>query len=183
MNRAVFLDRDGTLHEDPGYLHEPDKLVVFPDVPIALNLLKSAEFLLIVVTNQSAIGEGMYSQSDMEAVHQALQDHLAQFNVQIDDFFFCPHSISEDCDCRKPKPGMLLAARDKHDIDLNASFLIGDHVTDMEAGKAAGCTTIFVTTGHGRAEYEELRTSGKYVADYVANNLLQAAKIVVSSLK
>jgi D-glycero-D-manno-heptose 1,7-bisphosphate phosphatase len=178
MNRAVFLDRDGTLHEDPGYLHEPEKLQVFSDVPPALARLKSAGFLLIVVTNQCAIGDGMYTQDDMEAVHRALQDHLAQFDVQIDAFFFCPHATNEACSCRKPLPGMLFDARDQFNIDLSASFMVGDHGTDMQAGKAVGCTTILVTTGHGEEELEGLQRAGTMVTDYVVANLSEAAQII-----
>lgn len=179
MHRAVFLDRDGTLNEDPGYFHEADKLVVFPNVPEALRLLKDAGFLLIVVTNQGGIGQGLFHQEDMEAVHLALQEYLEPFNVQIDDFFFCPHLADDQCECRKPRPGMLFAARDKYDLDLRASFLIGDHSTDMGAGKAAGCTTIFVQTGHGPEELAKMRASKLNAADIVVEDILQAAQQII----
>jgi D-glycero-D-manno-heptose 1,7-bisphosphate phosphatase len=181
VNRAVFLDRDGTLNEDPGYFHEAEKLVVFPEVPRALSLLSESGFLLIVVTNQGAIGQGLYPQEDMERVHQALQNYLFPFRVQINDFFFCPHVAEDECECRKPRPGMLYAAREKYDLDLNASFLIGDKISDLEAGKAGGCTTVLVLTGHGQEEQEKMHALKLNVADLVVDDMLQAAQAILNS--
>jgi D-glycero-D-manno-heptose 1,7-bisphosphate phosphatase len=179
LNRAIFLDRDGTLNEDSGYFHEAEKLIVFPEVPEALFSLKNAGFLLIVVTNQGAIAQGLYPQSDVEAVHQALQEYLGPYNVQIDDFFFCPHREDEGCECRKPRPGMLYAARDKYAIDLKASFLIGDKLSDLDAGRAAGCTTCLVLTGHGQEFYAKIQALKLNVADIVARNMRQAAREIL----
>jgi D-glycero-D-manno-heptose 1,7-bisphosphate phosphatase len=179
MNRAVFLDRDGTLNEDSGYFHEADKLVVFPEVPEALRLLKDAGFQLFVVTNQSGIGRGMYPQEDMEDVHQALQEYLLPFKVQVDDFFFCPHAEEDACSCRKPLPGMLFDAQEKYDLDLSASYLVGDHPSDMEAGTAAGCTTVFVLTGDGLEEFAKLEGTGKRIAKFVATDMLDAARLIL----
>jgi len=180
VNQAIFLDRDGTLNEDLGYFHEAEKLIVFPEVPDALLLLKDAGFLLIVVTNQGAIGQGLYTQEDTEAVHLALQHYLAPFGVQLDDFFFCPHNPEEHCYCRKPQPGMLIAAQVKYDLNLGDCFLIGDKISDLEAGKAAGCTTILVLTGHGQEELAKLKELKLNAADFVVDDILQAAKTILA---
>lgn len=180
MRRAVFLDRDGTLNEDPGYFHEADKLVILPGVPEALQNLKAAGFLLIVITNQGAIGKGMYPLKDMQDVHEALQVRLAPFDAQIDAFFYCPHVEEENCPCRKPKPGMIIAARDKFDIELGESYVVGDKISDLEAGRAAGCHTVLVLTGHGKGEQEEARAKRLNVADIVVKDMGRAAKAIVA---
>ncbi len=183
MRRAVFLDRDGTLNEDPGYFHEANKLVILPGVPEALQNLKVAGFLLIVITNQGAIGKGMYPLKDMQDVHEALQVRLAPFDAQIDAFFYCPHVEEENCSCRKPKPGMIIAARDKFDIELGESYVVGDKISDLEAGRAAGCRTVLVLTGHGKGEQGEARAKRLNVADIVVKDMGRAAKAIVADAR
>ncbi len=183
VRRAVFLDRDGTLNEDPGYFHEADKLVVYPDVPEALRKLKEAGFLLIVVTNQGAIGKGLYPKADMEAVHKAMQAYLAPFRVQIDDFFFCPHTVEANCTCRKPKPGMFFAARDKYNIQLAESYIVGDKISDLEAKQVTRCRTVLVLTGHGQEEQDKAQAQGLTVADFVVKDMGGAAKVILADAK
>ncbi len=180
MRRAVFLDRDGTLNEDPGYFHEADKLIILPRVPDALRRLKEAGFLLIVITNQGAIGKGLYTVTDMQAVHEALQAYLAPFNTQIDDFFYCPHAEEENCSCRKPKPGMISAAQGKYNIQLKESYAVGDKISDLEAGRAAGCRTVLVLTGHGKDEQATARAKRLNVADIVVKDMGRAATAIVT---
>ncbi len=179
----MFLDRDGTLNEDPGYFHEAAKLVVFPGVPEALRDLKAAGFLLIVVTNQGAIGKGMYPLKDMQDVHETLQAYLAPFNAQIDDFFYCPHVEEENCPCRKPKPGMLITARDKYGIKLGESYVVGDKISDLQAGRAAGCRTVLVLTGHGKDEEATAQAKRLNVADIVVKDMGRAAKAIVTDAR
>ncbi len=179
----MFLDRDGTLNEDPGYFHEADKLVLFSGVPEALRDLKRAGFLLLVVTNQGAIGKGFYPVTDMENVHAALQGHLAPYHAQIDDFFYCPHREDEDCECRKPKPGMLLSARDKYAIKLEESYVVGDKISDLQAGKAVECRTVLVLTGHGQEELAKVQAQKLNVADIVVKDMGRATKAIIADAK
>jgi D-glycero-D-manno-heptose 1,7-bisphosphate phosphatase len=141
---AVFLDRDGTLIEDPGYLADPAGVRVRPGVPEALRRLESAGFLLVVVTNQSGIGRGLHTEADYRAVNEAM---FAALGVRFAGAYHCPHEPGDGCDCRKPAPGMLIAAAREHGIDLAASYLIGDAVTDAKAAIAAGCAPILLGSG------------------------------------
>ncbi len=157
LRRAVFLDRDGVLNADKGYVFKVSDLMVLDGVPAALKKLKAAGFLLIVVTNQSGVARGLYTTSDVERFHVALTDAIeAKAGPHIDDYFYCPHHESGStaefaikCDCRKPEPGMLLAAAKKHGIDLSRSFIVGDKADDIEAGLRAGVTGIQVQSSYG----------------------------------
>ncbi len=142
--KAVFLDRDGTLIPDRGYLADPGGVALFPGVPEALRSLRERGFLLVLVTNQSGIGRGFFSNADLEAVHRRLMQLLERHGAGLDDIFFCPHAPDDACDCRKPKPGMILHAARKWGIDCTASFMVGDSPADMGAGRAAGCRTVCV---------------------------------------
>ncbi len=139
MRKAVFLDRDNTLIKDDGYIHEPEKVELLPTVPEGLKLLKKADYLLIVVSNQSGIGRGYFKEKDFHAVNERLQELLKPHGVQIDDFFFCPHRPDENCNCRKPKTGMVEEAAKKWNIDLSESFVIGDKEIDVMLAFNAGC--------------------------------------------
>ena len=137
--KAVFLDRDNTLIEDEGYIHEPEKVRLLPRVPERLRLLKEHGYLLIVVSNQSGIGRGYFKEEDFHAVNRKLQELLKPYNVQIDDFFFCPHKPEDGCNCRKPKTGMIEKAVKKWNIDVSESFVIGDKDIDVQLAINAGC--------------------------------------------
>lgn len=170
---AVFLDRDGTLIEEVNFLSEVEHLRVFDYTEHALQRLKDAGFLLIVVTNQSGIGRGLYTEADMHAIHDALQEKT---NSLIDGFYFCPHVPDAGCDCRKPGTGMFLRAETDHAIEIAASWMIGDKKIDIEAGKNAGVQTILVRTGYGAEHSESI--SG--VADIVTDDLGEAAEIILA---
>jgi D-glycero-D-manno-heptose 1,7-bisphosphate phosphatase len=147
--KAVFLDRDGVLNRATvrdGKPYPPadlDELEILPDVPAALALLKNAGFLLLVVTNQPDVARRTQQQPVVENIHKALQAALP-----IDDFFVCYHDDREACDCRKPKPGLLLQAAVRYGVELSDSFLIGDRWRDIEAGRAAGCYAIWIDRGY-----------------------------------
>lgn len=138
---AVFLDRDGTLIEDPGYLSDPAQVRVLPGVPEALKRLKDAGLLLIITTNQSGIGRGLYTERDYELVTERVRSEL---QVTIDGVYHCPHSPDHGCSCRKPAPGMLLRAARDHHIEFVHSFMVGDAERDVMAGLALGCRGIYV---------------------------------------
>ncbi len=155
MRRAVFLDRDGVLVEDIHLLTHADQLRLLPGVPGGLVRLHEAGFLLVVVSNQPVVARGLCSEADIIRIHAALDDRLvAEGGCRIDRCSFCPHHPDANvpeyriaCDCRKPKPGMLLDAAAELGIDVSASFMIGDRLTDVAAGVAAGCRTVWVQTG------------------------------------
>jgi len=149
MSRAVFLDRDGTLIRDVGYLRSADQLALLPGVPHALKRLHDAGYLLVLVTNQSGVARGLFTEEDVRHTNQALQELLRKKGIELDALYYCPHlpegtvtPYAQVCDCRKPAPGMLLRAAREHDVDLARSFMIGDSPSDVEAGRRAGCRTI-----------------------------------------
>ena len=147
--RAVFLDRDGVINQAivrDGKPYPPlsiDELTIVPDAAAALQSLKQAGFLLLVVTNQPDIARGKQTLAAVEAIHQALQRVLP-----LDDFFLCPHDDADRCDCRKPRPGLLLRGADRYRIDLSRSFMVGDRWRDIEAGASAGCATVWLDFGY-----------------------------------
>lgn len=154
---AVFLDRDGTLIEEVHYLAELSQVRLIPGAADAVRKLNDAGALVIVVTNQSGVARGYFPEANVALVHERLSVLLAECGARIDAFYYCPHHATEGvktyrvaCECRKPKPGMLLTASREHSIDLTQSWMIGDKPCDAEAGAAAGCRTILVRTGHGK---------------------------------
>ena len=158
-NRAVFLDRDGTINVEVQYLKRVEDFQFIPGVPWALRRLKEAGFLLVVVTNQSGIGRGYYDEAALASIHSHMHADLATFGASIDACYFCPHHPEHatgdyriECGCRKPLPGMLQQAARDLDIDLASSFMIGDKLADVEAGINAGCTSLLVLTGYGSAQ-------------------------------
>ena len=183
-NQAVFLDRDGTLNEDPGYLADPEKVVLYPYVGSVLSQLKNKyKFKLIVISNQSGISRGLITQSQVEAVNRAVNEKLAEFNVEIDAFYYCPHhpdfSTAEESGCRKPSPQMVFTAAGEHDIDLKKSYFVGDAVSDIECGFKAGLKTILVKTGRGRESLSILQKENK-IPSFVANNFSDVGNYIIS---
>jgi D-glycero-D-manno-heptose 1,7-bisphosphate phosphatase len=158
---ALFLDRDGTLIEDPGYLSDPDDVRLFPGVAATLRRFAEAGHALVVVTNQSGIGRGYYGWDDYEAVAARLRDLLAAEGVVLDAEYACGHAPETHCDWRKPAPGMILAASEALDLDLSRSLLAGDKSIDIAAAAAAGLPrAAHVATGQGRAERGKVAEAG-----------------------
>jgi len=151
MKRAAFLDRDGTLIADPGYVTEWAQVRLLPGVPAALRRLRAAGYLLVVVTNQSAVARGLCSEEQVRELHRRLGEELARAGAGIDAFYYSPYhpdgvipAYRRDHPSRKPAPGMLQAAATDLGLDLPASFMIGDSLRDVEAGRAAGCRTVLL---------------------------------------
>ncbi len=183
QNKAIFLDRDGTINVEKNYLIDPTEFEFIPGVPQALKSLQSVGYLLIVVTNQSGIGRGFFSKEQVERLHQHMLDLLVREGVQIDAIYFCPHHPTagdgdylQDCDCRKGKPGMLLKAADELKIDLKRSFMVGDKKADLDAGLSAGCCPILVRTGYGTRWTE----SAQELDCYIVDDLPAAANFILS---
>jgi D,D-heptose 1,7-bisphosphate phosphatase len=177
QNIALFLDRDGVLNKEVNYLSDPKDFQLLDGTIEALKILKKKGYLLIVVTNQSGIARGYFTEEILNAIHDKMKKILESNEIFLDDIIYCPHhpKFTGECDCRKPKPGMIFQARDKYNIDLDNSFMVGDTLKDIKAGKNAGCKTILVLTGHGLKEREKI---GEINPDLIHNTLLDFAKSI-----
>jgi D,D-heptose 1,7-bisphosphate phosphatase len=169
---AIFLDRDGTINEEVGYLNSLAQLVLFPQAMEAIKLINDSGMKSIVVTNQSGVARGYFTATFVAEVHRQIQEILAPYQAHLDAFYFCPHHpegqgiYRQECSCRKPEPGMLLRAARDLGIDLGHSYLIGDTRKDMQAALKAGVKAVLVRTGYGReAEVERTDVAPNYVAD------------------
>jgi D-glycero-D-manno-heptose 1,7-bisphosphate phosphatase len=171
--KAVFIDRDGTLIEEVNFLSRAEDLRFFPFTDQAVKLLKENDFLVVVVTNQSGIGRKIFTEAAMREIHEAIQKHLTK---KIDAFYFCPHLPGENCACRKPKTAMIERAAADFAIDLENSWFIGDKAIDVEAGRNANLKTALVLTGYGKQASEQLENP----ADLTTENLLEAAIRIVN---
>jgi D-glycero-D-manno-heptose 1,7-bisphosphate phosphatase len=171
--KAVFIDRDGTLVEEVNFLHRVEDLQYFPYTDEAVRLLKENGFLVVIVTNQSGVGRGIYSEDDMHAVHAQIQTDLTE---KLDAIYFCPHLPTENCACRKPRLGMIESALADLPIDLENSWMIGDKNLDVELGLNAGIKPILVLTGYGKKHLPELERPPFAVAE----NLLEAVNIILN---
>lgn len=146
--RACFLDRDGVINQErKDYVKNLDEFKVLNGVTEAIRLLKENNLVVIVVTNQSAINRGLLSVRTLHNIHNYLQNYLRKYKTFVDGFYFCPHLPSEECNCRKPKAGMLIQAAKEHDIDLKKSFFIGNEIADIQAASNAGCKGILIKEG------------------------------------
>jgi len=144
MNKAVFLDRDGTVIRDHSYLAEVERVELLPGAGAALARLRAAGYLLVIVTNQSGVGRGYFSAELVDRQHERLRELLDAQGVKVAGFRYCPHAPEDACECRKPLPGMLLSAAAEFDIRLGDSFMVGDKLSDIAAGRAAGCRTVAI---------------------------------------
>jgi heptosyltransferase-2 len=177
---TIFLDRDGTLNPDPGYINAPDQFELFPGVPEALARLKQAGARLIVVTNQSGVARGFLTRDDLDAVHMKLKRLLDGAGASLDAIYFCPHHPDDGCDCRKPNRGMVNQAVRERGVNLDRSYLIGDHIRDIELAKRIGARSVLVTTGAvPPQEAEGLKAPGP-IPDWIASSLAEAADWVLS---
>ena len=179
--RCIFLDRDNTIMEDPGYLSDPGAVHLLPGADLALQSLAQAGYKLVVVTNQSAIARGLLSEESLERIHNELRRQLNERGVHLDAIYYCPYhpegtieEYARESEDRKPNPGMLLRAAGEHNIDLVNSWMIGDSPRDVEAGQRAGCKTIRVRTKGADDQDEDSQ------ADYTVRNLVDAARVVLN---
>jgi D-glycero-D-manno-heptose 1,7-bisphosphate phosphatase len=174
-NKAIFLDRDGVINQEVNYLSKPEDFEFIEGSIDALKILQALDYLLIIITNQAGIARGYFSLENLNAIHDKMLTLLKQNGVTLTDIFFCPHhpDFTGSCDCRKPKPGMVLNASKKHSVNLNKSYMVGDTLIDIETGFNAGCKTVLVLTGYGT---EELKKANQIKPDFIFKNLLEFAK-------
>jgi D-glycero-D-manno-heptose 1,7-bisphosphate phosphatase len=185
-NRAVFLDRDGTIIEDTGYVSTPQDVRFLPGSIAAIKELNQAGYKVIVITNQSGVARGFFSESMLQTIDKSIQKAVLSGGGHIDAFYYCPHHADhgfypyrQECGCRKPSPGLIKKAAHDHQVALDQSFMIGDHSGDVTAGQQAGVRTVFVTTGHGAEEQKKLKKQPDRIAADLAgavNWLLKEAK-------
>ncbi len=189
LRPAVFVDRDGTLSVESEWVRRGVDLILVPGAVQGLIELARAGFFLVLATNQSAIARGIITPAELAAIHAHLADVLAAQGARFDAWYHCPHHPTEglrewkrDCECRKPRPGMMLQAAREHGLDLGRSFTVGDAARDLEAGWHAGTRGVLVLTGKGEHDLELLRERGRR-ADHVAPDLLAAARWMIANAR
>jgi len=166
LYKAVFLDRDGVINDNGKPVNKPEDLKIFPWVPKAIKALNEAKYKVFIVTNQGGIELGYFNEMALKEIHGELLSKLNKEGAHIDDISYCPH-FKTQCNCRKPMPGMLINLAKKHNIDLKASYMVGDRDVDILCGKNAGCKTIKIGKPFDKA-------------DYCAKNLLEAVKFIIN---
>jgi D-glycero-D-manno-heptose 1,7-bisphosphate phosphatase len=182
-NVAVFLDRDGTINEQVGYINHLDLFRLLPAAIPAIRLLNQAGLKVVVVTNQSGAARGYFPVAFVDDVHTHMVWLLAGGGARLDGIYTCLHSPVDGCPCRKPNPGLIeVAARDL-DLDPSHSYLVGDSYKDIETASNAGVKSILVLTGYGRGEYEDIFPNRTLAPVYVAEDLLDAAKWIIEDLE
>lgn len=184
---AVFIDRDGTLNEDIGYVSTPDQLVLYPWAAEAVRRVNESGLLTVVITNQSGIARGMYTEETLHAIHSRMIDEFAGEGARVDAIYYCPHHPDAGdsryriaCECRKPRTGMLVKAAREHEIDLARSFVIGDKASDIKLAENAGARGALVFTGYGR-ETRAHPARWPCAPEFEAENLLEAVKQILDS--
>jgi len=185
MKRAVFIDRDGTISEEVGYINHLSRFRLFPYSAAALKQLHEDGYLAIVITNQAGVARGYFSEEMVQAIHKRMSEELEASGATLDAIYYCAHhpSVGQppfrlDCDCRKPKPGLLLHAARDLDIDLANSWMVGDRYSDMELAANAGVKSVLVLSGYGRGEWEHQRDNWAIQPNLVAEDLLEAVGLI-----
>lgn len=187
LNAALFLDRDGTVNVERGYLADPRDVELLPGAADAIRAANEFGIPVIIITNQAGVARGFHSEAAVVSVNKRLEQLLNEQGARIDAVYYCPHHPEAGnppyrivCTCRKPKTGMLKMAEKSHGINLAASFVVGDKCSDIETGKNGGCGTVLVLTGYGRTEIE--RCKGNNTPDHVAENLAEAWEYIKKNL-
>ena len=183
---ALFMDRDGTISEEVGYVNHPTRFRLFPFTADAIRLLNESGWLAIVVTNRAGVARGYFAEDMIVAIHERVERELLSASARLDAIYYCAHHPSVgkppyrlDCDCRKPRPGLIERAAGDFEIDLERSWMVGDRYGDVELARNAGVHSAFVLSGYGRGEWEYQRGSWKIEPEVVAENLLEAVEKIV----
>jgi D-glycero-D-manno-heptose 1,7-bisphosphate phosphatase len=187
---AVFLDRDGTINEEMGYVNHPSRFVLLPHSAKALRLLNQEGFLAIVVSNQSGVARGYFPETLVHEINDQMRSVLKMEGARVDAIYYCPHhpsgsvpSYRMTCHCRKPSTGLIQLACDHYEIDMDRSFVIGDRLTDMEMARNAGLRGVLVKTGYGMGEMEYVFSRGMVEPDFVAADLLEGVKWILGRFR
>jgi histidinol-phosphate phosphatase family protein len=178
-SKGVFLDRDGTINEDTGYIGSPGEVVLIQGSARAIRALNLAKVRVIVVSNQSGVGRGLFAEKDVEAVNARLDELLADAGAGVDAYYYCPHLPDENCECRKPAQGLIRKAAGEHGVELENSYVGGDKASDIELARGAGARGVLVKTGKGRETALDLKVQ----PDFVAEDLAGAVDWILEDLK
>src|SRR6185295_9651820 len=181
MNRAIFIDRDGTVSEEVGYMYHAGLYKPFPWAGPAIRKINESGMKAVLITNQSGVGRGFFNERTVEEVHAILRDELSAHGAKLDGVYVCIHRPEAGCECRKPNPGMLLRAQKDLNIDLTSSYVIGDKQLDVETAYGVGAKGVLVLTGYGRGEQEKYRTS-EHPPHFIAENLMEAVDAILSGV-
>ncbi len=181
--RAIFLDRDGTICDEVGYLNHLRRFALFRNAPSAIRLLNEKEIPVIVVTNQSGVSRGFFPETLVKEVHEKLHRSLRHRGAHVDGVYYCPHQKKDGCKCRKPSPGMMRQAAREHHLKLKGSWLVSDRYADIQMAHAVGGYGALVMTGYGRGEYVWNRQKWPRQPDLVAEDLAEAVAIILRRWK
>jgi D-glycero-D-manno-heptose 1,7-bisphosphate phosphatase len=179
MQKAVFMDRDGTVSEEIGYMYDAGLYKPFSYSGPAIRRINDSGMKAVLITNQSGIGRGYFDDAMVHKVHDILRAELARHSAKLDGIYYCPHVPDAGCDCRKPLPGLLRRAQKDLDLNLAGSYVIGDKYLDIETARAVGAKGILVLTGYGREEYQSHKADAQQ-PDLVAENLAEAVEAILS---
>ena len=189
MGPAVFLDRDGTINEQMGYINHISRFVMLPRAAAGIRLLNAQGIPVVVVSNQSGLARGYFPESLIQEVHAKMNRVLAETGAHVDGIYICPHhpEAKEErfrlaCDCRKPKPGLFLQAAADLDLDLGRSYVVGDRWSDLKAAAAVQAKGVLVLTGYGRGDYEYIGPTQPVQPTYVAEDLYAAVEWIVQDM-
>ncbi len=190
MNRAVFLDRDGVICREEGYMSDPRTLQLLPGADDAIRFFNECGITTVVVTNQSGVARGFFTEESIGIINSSMKELLRGRGAHLDGIYYCPHhpegiiaTYRKVCDCRKPATGLLRRAANDFNIDLSRSYLVGDKLSDMECARRAGSKGILVLTGYGAAEYRRIDGTPGMNPAFVASDLLEAARWVINDIR
>lgn len=186
---AVFLDRDGTISEEVGYIRDPDQFQLMPKSAEAVKLMNARGLKVIVITNQAGVAKGYFPEAVINQVHKKMEKTLLDQGAFLDGVYYCPHhpegvveTYRQTCECRKPASGLLKKASEEHGIDLSRSYMVGDKLADVDCGHRIGAKAILVLTGYGKDEFKKTDGAKIRKPDYVADDILDAVKWIMNDL-
>jgi D-glycero-D-manno-heptose 1,7-bisphosphate phosphatase len=182
ISKAIFMDRDGTVSEEVGYMYHAGLYKPFQWTGPAVRKINESGYKAILITNQAGVERGYFPESTVHEVHDILNAELGRWSAHLDGIYFCPHRPETECDCRKPKPGMILRASRELNIELGDSYMIGDRYVDVEAAHAAGVKSVLLRSGDGLIEFERFGKSSSKQPHFIADNLLHAVESVLNGL-
>ncbi|HEX5736413.1 MAG TPA: HAD family hydrolase [Blastocatellia bacterium] len=185
LSPAIFIDRDGTINEDIGYVSSPGELIIYPFAAVAVRLINDSGMKAIIITNQSGVARSLYTEQTLTAIHDRLTGELSLAGARLDAIYYCPHhpdigdeTYRKRCECRKPRPGLLHQAARDHEIDLAASYVIGDKASDINLAAEVGAAGVLVLTGYGRETLRRIDSRPCSPA-IVADDLLEAVRLIL----
>ena len=178
-NKAVFIDRDGTINVDVHYLDNPDDFKMYPEVGEGVKKLKDNGFKIIVITNQSGLARGYFTENDLADIHAKMKREIQKYDVILDGIYYCPHHPDDNCNCRKPNIGLFEKAIKEHDIDVKKSYMLGDKILDIGAGKKVGITTILIPEPHIRDEFMSEKDEWEFNPDYISDDFMDAVEWIL----